>query len=232
MSFQAIVNTCVSNIDFSNNTTKLALGLIVLNPTTWNVVARLDYKYRIFSKKIFKSKYKACYSLAVLIFSLGLFRDHAFLKGCVLEQPSVFEYLPKDSLWGPFLKIVGGLTFAVGQILNLGSMYKLGIDGTYLGDYFGILKDEKLSGFPFNVVEHPMYIGSSLSFLGTSLYYGSPFGVLVSGFVRTVYQIAETFEGPFTNMIYSKREEERAAAKLQKEDKKSASLPKSSNKVY
>ncbi|KAL6925585.1 hypothetical protein ACO0SA_000184 [Hanseniaspora valbyensis] len=232
MSFQGIINTCLSNTNFNNNTTKLALGLIVLNPTTWNVVARLDYKFRIFSKKIFNSKYKACYSLAILIFSLGLLRDEAFLKGCVLEQPSVFEYLPKDSIWGTVLKVVGGLTFVAGQILNLGSMYKLGIDGTYLGDYFGILKDEKLTGFPFNVVDHPMYIGSSLSFLGTAIYYGSPFGVLVSGFVRAVYHIAEQFEGPFTNMIYSKREQERKNAKLQKEDSKSSSLPKSSNKVY
>ncbi|XBW35788.1 hypothetical protein QEN19_001360 [Hanseniaspora menglaensis] len=232
MSFQGIVNTCLSNTDFNNSFSKLALGLIVLNPTTWNVIARLDHKYRVFSKKIFNSKYKACYSLAILIFTLGIFRDHAFLKGCVLEQPSVFEYLSKDSLWIPLLKVAGGLFFAAGQILNLGSMYKLGIDGTYLGDYFGILKDEKLSGFPFNVVEHPMYIGSSLSFLGTAIYYGSPFGVAVSGFVRLVYQIAEQFEGPFTNKIYAKREEEREAAKAQKISNGAFKEAKTSNKLY
>lgn len=209
MSLQGIVNTCLSNTNYTSTTAKIALGLIVINPSTWNIIARIDYRTRLFSKKIFGSKYAACYSLAVLIFSLGLIRDHTFLKGCVLEQPSVFEYLSKDSLWVPVLKALGAATFVIGQTLNLGSMYKLGIDGTYLGDYFGILKDEKLTGFPFNVCEHPMYIGSSLSFLGTAIYYGSPFGVLVSGFVRLVYQIAEQFEGPFTNMIYSKRDEQK-----------------------
>ena len=30
-------------------------------------------------------------------------------------------------------------------------MYALGVTGTYLGDYFGILMDEPVTSFPFNV---------------------------------------------------------------------------------
>jgi phosphatidylethanolamine N-methyltransferase len=35
-------------------------------------------------------------------------------------------------------------------------MWALGVTGTYLGDYFGILMDEMVVGFPFNVTDAPM----------------------------------------------------------------------------
>lgn len=38
------------------------------------------------------------------------------------------------------------------------------------GDYFGILKDSRVTGFPFNICENPMYTGCTLSFLGTALW--------------------------------------------------------------
>ena len=41
--------------------------------------------------------------------------------------------------------------------------------GTFLGDYFGILMKEKVTGFPFNVLDNPMYVGSTLLFLAHSL---------------------------------------------------------------
>jgi len=47
----------------------------------------------------------------------------------------------------------------------------LGITGTYLGDYFGILMKERITGFPFNVTDDPMYNGGTLLFLGYALRY-------------------------------------------------------------
>jgi methylene-fatty-acyl-phospholipid synthase len=47
----------------------------------------------------------------------------------------------------------------------------LGITGTFLGDYFGILMKEKVTGFPFNLTSDPMYNGSSLIFLGDAIAY-------------------------------------------------------------
>jgi methylene-fatty-acyl-phospholipid synthase len=38
-----------------------------------------------------------------------------------------------------------------------------------LGDYCDILMDEKVTGFPFNVVDNPMYNGSTMVFLGIAL---------------------------------------------------------------
>jgi phosphatidylethanolamine N-methyltransferase len=95
-----------------------------------------------------------------------------------------------------------------GNTLVLSSMWALGITGTYLGDYFGILMDEIVTGFPFNVSSSPMYHGSTLSFLGTALWFGKPAGVVLTGLVWVVYSIALRFEDPFTAEIYAKRERE------------------------
>lgn len=85
-------------------------------------------------------------------------------------------------------------------------MYALGVTGTYLGDYFGILMDEMVTGFPFNVTGAPMYYGSTMSFLGTALWFGKPAGVVLSALVFGVYQVALAFEDPFTSGIYAERE--------------------------
>lgn len=97
---------------------------------------------------------------------------------------------------------------ACGNILVLSSMWALGITGTYLGDYFGILMDDMVTGFPFNVTDAPMYYGSTMSFLGSALWLGKPAGVLMTALVFVVYKVALRFEDPFTGEIYAKRERE------------------------
>lgn len=104
----------------------------------------------------------------------------------------------------------------MGNVLVLSSTYRLGITGTFLGDYFGILMDGIVTGFPFNVTDAPMYHGSTMSFLGAALVYGKPAGVLLSLWVLTIYTIALTYENPFTAEIYAKRDRERAAGKESK----------------
>ncbi len=54
----------------------------------------------------------------------------------------------------------------------------LGVTGTYLGDYFGILMDKMVTGFPFNILDNPMYIGSTMCFLAHSLWYAPSFHCL------------------------------------------------------
>lgn len=92
-------------------------------------------------------------------------------------------------------------------------MWALGITGTYLGDYFGILMDEMVTGFPFNVTSAPMYYGSTMSFLGTAVLFGKPAGILLTIEVLVVYLLALRFEDPFTAGIYAKREKERSQKK-------------------
>jgi phosphatidylethanolamine/phosphatidyl-N-methylethanolamine N-methyltransferase len=73
-------------------------------------------------------------------------------------------------------------------------MYALGVTGTYLGDYFGILMEEMVTGFPFNVTSCPMYVGSTLSFVATALWVGKPAGLLLTLQVWVAYWIALKFE--------------------------------------
>jgi methylene-fatty-acyl-phospholipid synthase len=63
-----------------------------------------------------------------------------------------------------------------------------------IGDYFGILMDERVTGFPFNVTDNPMYHGSTMVFLGTALWYGSLAGVLLTIQVLAAYAIVLRFE--------------------------------------
>lgn len=69
--------------------------------------------------------------------------------------------------------------------------------------------DEKVTGFPFNVTDAPMYWGSACSFLGSSFLYGRPAGILLTCEVVVVYLLARQWEDPFTAEIYAKRDRER-----------------------
>jgi len=117
----------------------------------------------------------------------------------------------------PYTTLIAYTLLAIGNTLVLSSMWALGVTGTYLGDYFGILMDDMVTGFPFNVSSSPMYHGSAASFLGTSLYYKKPAGVLLSALVVICYSVALEFEDPFTTMIYRKREEKRQKEEGKKE---------------
>lgn len=91
-------------------------------------------------------------------------------------------------------------------------MYALGVTGTYLGDYFGILMDAPVTSFPFTASAAPMYHGSTLSFLATALWKGKPAGLFLTAVVAICYSVARRWEDPFTEMIYRKRDEEKKRA--------------------
>jgi phosphatidylethanolamine N-methyltransferase len=94
----------------------------------------------------------------------------------------------------PLTKPLAGALFVSGNVLVLSSMWALGVTGTYLGDYFGILMDDIVTGFPFNVTASPMYWGSTMSFLGTALWFGKPAGVVLTFAVYVAYKIALSYE--------------------------------------
>lgn len=181
---------------------KVALCFVAFNPVFWNVVARVEYRTHLLTKLAGGAK-RGCYLLAVTIFSLGLARDLSF-EWALRTQP-VSPVLDQDAI-----KTVGRLCIGLGQLLVVTSMYQLGVTGTYLGDYFGILMDDIVTAFPFNVSNNPMYQGSTLSFLGYSLLQGKPAGLVITLFVHTMYSIALKFEEPFTAKIYAQREAQRA----------------------
>ena len=122
--------------------------------------------------------------MAAVIFTLGLFRDHLYSKA--LEGQPFYEPVHQP--------LVAYVLFAWGSVLVVTSMYALGVTGTYLGDYFGILMDAPVTGFPFNVTGSPMYWGSTLNFLAVALYTGKVAGLLLTAEVYILYWFALRWE--------------------------------------
>jgi methylene-fatty-acyl-phospholipid synthase len=126
----------------------------------------------------------------------------------LIEQPH------KAMLPESWAIIVPAALFILGQTFVITSTWALGVTGTFLGDYFGILMDHRVDGFPFNILTNPMYVGSTMCFAATALWqvpvyqqkakdlltwrhdrYERPAGLLVTLYVYIVYIIALRFEG-------------------------------------
>ncbi|KAG9122587.1 Phosphatidyl-N-methylethanolamine N-methyltransferase [Ceratobasidium sp. 392] len=185
-----------SLIDFSKSSLWFSVATIVWNPLFWNCVAQNEYYNKTITKILGGRRYLGCYLLAITIFLLGMFRDTMY-HNALKEQPQ------SDLINPTIAKPIAAVLFAIGQTFVITSTWALGITGTFLGDYFGILMSARVTGFPFNVVENPMYLGSTMCFAATALWYSSPAGLLLTLLVDTVYTIALRYEGPFTTMIYS-----------------------------
>eukprot|EP00331_Platyophrya_macrostoma_P012366 CAMPEP_0176427146 /NCGR_PEP_ID=MMETSP0127-20121128/12367_1 /TAXON_ID=938130 /ORGANISM="Platyophrya macrostoma, Strain WH" /LENGTH=201 /DNA_ID=CAMNT_0017808555 /DNA_START=49 /DNA_END=654 /DNA_ORIENTATION=- len=189
----------------------LAAVGIAACPTIWNIVARNEYRNHSL-ERFFKGKRSGCYVLAAWIFFSSLYRDYLF-EAAVKANASATLIPAQNKALVELAKKTAGAVFAGGMTLVLSAYYRLGITGTYLGDYFGILMSERVTSFPFSVFENPMYLGSTLSFLAISLLHNSAVGVALTAWVQAVYWISTTFfEGPFTASIYEKAAAEAAAA--------------------
>ena len=143
-----------------------------------------EYSNKTITKLFGGNSLRGCYALAVTIFGLGVFRDVMYERA-LRQQPHVPAF--QSSL-------LAYLFLGLGNTLVLTSFFRLGITGTFLGDYFGILMDEPVTGFPFNVTGAPMYWGSTLSFLGSAILYGRPAGTLLTALIVVVYASALRFE--------------------------------------
>ncbi|GAO14583.1 uncharacterized protein UV8b_05351 [Ustilaginoidea virens] len=196
----------LSHVDFGNKSLAVSAASIAFNPLWWNIVARQEYNNKLLTNMFGGNSKAANYGLAAAIFSLGILRDWLY-KVAISEQPS---YQP---LLTAYSQAAAYTLLAAGNILVVSSTWRLGIRGTFLGDYFGVLLEEMVTGFPFNVTNSPMYWGSTMSFLGTALLFGKPAGLLLTLWVYLVYVLALRFEDPFTAGIYAKRDRERAAAR-------------------
>ncbi|KAM6897520.1 phosphatidylethanolamine N-methyltransferase [Xenentodon cancila] len=179
----------------------IAVIAIIFNPFFWNMVARWEHRTRGLSR-LCGSPHMACYCLAFVIILLNIYRSHCIhiammtqARWEVMDQTGVFY---------------GGIALMVfGTVLVVSSFLALGFTGTFLGDYFGILMAEKATGFPFNIMENPMYWGSTANYLGLALTGSSPAGLVLTAIVAVAYKVAIRFEGPFTAQIYHKRSQRR-----------------------
>lgn len=184
-------------IDLTEPRFCVAVVAIIFNPFFWNVVARWEHRTRGLTR-LFGSPYTACYFLGFLILLLNVYRSHSItvaMKG----QPRL------DMLDNVQVYYTGAALVAFGSLFVISSFLALGFTGTFLGDYFGILMDQKVTGFPFNVMDNPMYWGSTANYLGLALMNASPVGLVLTAVVGLSYWIAIAYEGPFTEEIYQQR---------------------------
>ncbi|GAM25091.1 hypothetical protein SAMD00019534_082660, partial [Acytostelium subglobosum LB1] len=195
-----------TQVNFSETYFLASIAVTVGLPTWWNIVARQEYNTH-FLTRLCGGPYRGCYFLAFLIFSCSLVRDYMF-KEAITHQARL------DLLDCELVRYIAYGLFAVGAVFVLSSYLRLGITGTYLGDYFGILMKERVTGFPFNVMSNPMYNGATMMFLATALWECSPAGIILVGVVFVVYRIALIFEEDFTHHIYaSQAQKKKATAK-------------------
>jgi phosphatidylethanolamine N-methyltransferase len=198
-------------------------------PYDTRLTSGIEYYNKTITKLFGGNSRYGCYALAVTIFSLGIVRDLMCVFSRPPTPPHIQTYIhhtdstcsydtalshqpTHPALLTPLVHLSALPLFATGTTLVLTSMYALGVTGTYLGDYFGILMDAPVSSFPFNVSDAPMYHGSTLSFLATAIWKGKPAGIFLTFVVAVCYSVARRWEDPFTEMIYTKRDEERKRA--------------------
>lgn len=100
---------------------------IFLDPFLWNVLGQVEYKTKKISKLFGGNAKAAVYTIFVFIFTLGLSRNYLY-KVVVDNQPQME--------WNETVcKVLGYFFYTIGMILVVGSSWRLGIIGTYLGDY-------------------------------------------------------------------------------------------------
>ncbi|KAJ7731937.1 phospholipid methyltransferase [Mycena maculata] len=200
-----IVKELESLVDLTQSSLLICLLSILFNPVAWNIVAQNEYRNKTITRMFGGNARYGCYFLALMIFSIGMLRD-ALYRRALVDQPQ------RAMLPAPLDTVVPAVLFFLGQTFVITSTWALGITGTFLGDYFGILMDHRVEGFPFNVLRDPMYVGSTMTFAAIALWYERPAGLFITLYVYTIYVLALRFEGPFTDMIYSKREQSRKKA--------------------
>ncbi|KAM3592458.1 uncharacterized protein V6R79_019273 [Siganus canaliculatus] len=191
----------LKHINFHDSSFSVAVIAIIFNPLFWNVVARWEHRTRRLSR-LFGSPYLACYCLGFVIILLNVYRSHSMTV--TMKAQARWEVLDRSEVF-----YIGAALMVFGTVLVGSSFLALGFTGTFLGDYFGILMDEKVTAFPFNIMENPMYWGSTANYLGLALIGASPAGLVLTAIVAVAYKVAIEFEGPFTGRIYQERSQRR-----------------------
>jgi hypothetical protein len=90
------------------------------------------------------------------------------IPGHLFVPPQILDGSPRAALCAnpacPARHLLPVTLFVHRQTFIITSTWALGIMGIFLDDYFGILIDHCIEGFPFNMLHDPMYLGSTMSF--------------------------------------------------------------------
>jgi methylene-fatty-acyl-phospholipid synthase len=136
---------------------------------------------------LFGDKKRAVYIHTIIIFSFGLSRD--FLYKYVVNTSNFFPLIDNQ-----YMTYIGYMILLIGIILVSSATYKLGLIGTFNGDAYGFLLPSIITSFPFNLFNAPMYLGSTLNFLGYAIINKSLTGIVLTILVGIVYFCGNIFE--------------------------------------
>ncbi|XP_786646.3 phosphatidylethanolamine N-methyltransferase [Strongylocentrotus purpuratus] len=155
------------------------------------------YEYRTsFLTRLFGSKKIACAVFCCIIAILALFRFNTFYHAVTPQESwPLIDHM--------VIRTIGQVLTASGVVMATWAIVALNFYGYGFADSFDILMEERVTSFPFNVFNNPMYLGSTLEYVGASLVAASPTGMLLSALIGAMYLIALHFEEPFTAMIYA-----------------------------
>ncbi|CAH1800200.1 unnamed protein product [Owenia fusiformis] len=201
-------------IEWNDTNLWIVLFIMPFNPFSWVVVGRWEYHTRSLTK-FFGSKWIACYLNGAVILVLDCYRDM-----------KIHELLADQPKWSPlqneFSLYIGYVIIAIGLVFTLSGWYQLGYTGVLQGDYFGIHKEERITAFPFNVLNDPLYVSFDIMALGLAFTNASFLGLLLAVYQTIIMHVTCLAENPFTTMIYvekAKRDKAAADAKIQNGDK-------------
>lgn len=150
-------------VDLSDRKLGRAIIATILPPLLWNIIGPLEYYTQIVSKFTLKPII-GVYLSGFIIASLSIYRSALFIEA-INSQPQM------EDLDSPIFHAIGSFIMVWGLAMFLGAYYRLGMTGTYLGDYFGILQEKRITAFPFNFLNNPMYDGSSMNHLAEAILY-------------------------------------------------------------
>ncbi|GJJ78162.1 phosphatidylethanolamine/phosphatidyl-N-methylethanolamine N-methyltransferase [Entomortierella parvispora] len=176
---------------------QIAILSMILHVANYNVTARFEYNTHGFTKAIGKN---AIYFYAVYLILSALVRDH-FIHLAVGPDAGSFIIFP-----AAVATVLGAVCFVSGALLNLWTLKSLGIKGMYNGDSFGFLFDAPVTDGPYQYMSDPQYVGTTLSLVGTAIYYQSLIGYVLAADMYIIFWVSVLFfEGPHMNRIYSQK---------------------------
>ncbi|KAG0290261.1 hypothetical protein BGZ98_003540, partial [Dissophora globulifera] len=168
---------------------------MALHVANYNITARYEYNTHKFTQLIGKN---AIYCYAVYLILSALVRDH-FIHLAVAPDAGSFVVFP-----AAIATAVGATCFVLGALLNLWTLKSLGIKGMYNGDSFGFLFDAPVQDGPYKYFSDPQYVGTTLSLVGTAIYYQSIIGYILAVDMYIIFWISVMFfEGPHMRRIYA-----------------------------
>jgi len=105
-----------------------------------------------------------------LFYLFKVLQGGVFLAWCYHFSDSPYLFVQADLV----AKAAGCTLILVGQTLNFGVFYRLGLVGVFYGNRFG--RDVPwCREFPFSLIEHPQYLGAVVSIWGFFLMARYPF---------------------------------------------------------